>query len=106
MVARMKKLLVASLLLASCGSPSAPPRAHPERAAEGGESKEAVPEGPGSVVDGTFHSAALGVDKHYLVYLPAGYDASPDRRYPVVYLLHGLGGDETNWIEHGKLAEA
>lgn len=104
-VARMKKLLVASLALAACGAPSAPRNAHPDRAAGGGESKDA-PEGPGTVVEGTFHSAALGVDKRYLAYLPAGYDASPDRRYPVVYLLHGLGGDETNWTEHGRLAEA
>ena len=52
----------------------------------------------------SFHSDALGVDKHYLVYLPAGYDASRPR-YPVIYFLHGLGGDETNGSAR-QLAEA
>jgi enterochelin esterase-like enzyme len=30
------------------------------------------------------------------VYLPPGY--TPERRYPVLYLLHGIGGDETEWL--------
>jgi S-formylglutathione hydrolase FrmB len=47
-------------------------------------------------------SKALGVRKAYLAYLPGGYDASA-RRYPVIYLLHGLGGDETNWVKVGGL---
>jgi len=58
----------------------------------------------GRVLHGRLHSAALGVDKAYLVWLPGGYDAST-QRYPVVYLLHGLGGEETNWVTHGRLAE-
>jgi S-formylglutathione hydrolase FrmB len=41
-----------------------------------------------------------------VVYLPAGYDAAPAKRWPVFYFLHGLGGDETNWVSGGKLAEA
>jgi S-formylglutathione hydrolase FrmB len=53
-----------------------------------------------------FHSAALGVDKHVLVYLPAGYAADPAKRWPVFYYLHGLGGNETNWIQLGKLDAA
>jgi S-formylglutathione hydrolase FrmB len=61
--------------------------------------------GAGTVATRTFHSAALGVDKSYRVYLPAGY-AESDRRYPVVYLLHGITGDESNWVEHGDLAGA
>lgn len=50
-------------------------------------------------------SAALGVDKSVVVYLPRGYDSQPQRRYPVFYYLHGLGGDETNWVSSGKLDE-
>ena len=34
-----------------------------------------------------------------MVYLPPGYDAS--RRYPVLYLLHGIGGNETHWTQPG-----
>lgn len=36
------------------------------------------------------------------VYTPAGFDARSDRRYPVLYLLHGLGGDENAWPELGR----
>jgi S-formylglutathione hydrolase FrmB len=54
----------------------------------------------------TFHSAALDVDKDYVVYLPAGYDAKPDARWPVFYYLHGLTGNETNWVRGGHLDEA
>jgi len=57
---------------------------------------------PGRIEEHTFRSRALGVDKRYLVYVPDAY-ASDTRRYPVVYLLHGLGGDETNWARHGDL---
>jgi endo-1,4-beta-xylanase len=44
----------------------------------------------------TFRSDAMGVDVGYNVYLPPDYDKNPERRYPVVYWLHGLGGNETN----------
>ena len=57
----------------------------------------------GQVVDGRFASAALGVDKDYVVYLPAGYDEAAPRRYPVIYMLHGLGGNERSWLEGGHL---
>lgn len=53
-----------------------------------------------------FTSAALGVDKDVVVYLPAGYDAAPEKRWPVFYYLHGLGGSETDWTKGGQLAEA
>ncbi len=60
---------------------------------------------PGRIEEHTFRSRALGVDKHYLVYVPSPYtpDGPP---FPVVYLLHGLGGNETNWAEHGDLVRA
>lgn len=34
------------------------------------------------------------------VYLPPSYDSEPDRRYPVVYLLHGIFDDYGVWLEH------
>ncbi|MBZ0232406.1 MAG: esterase family protein, partial [Deltaproteobacteria bacterium] len=83
-----------AVALAACGrSPSPTPPPAPA----------VVPDGPGQVLDASFASAALGVSKRYKVYLPAGYDALASRRYPVVYMLHGLGGDETNWVDGGKL---
>src|SRR5919201_1737884 len=41
------------------------------------------------VQDATFHAYALGGDLGFEVYLPAGYDRA-DKRYPVIYFLHGL----------------
>ena len=52
------------------------------------------------------HSDALGVDKTFLVYLPAGYDTIPSKRWPVFYYLHGLTSPETEWIQLGKLDAA
>ena len=40
------------------------------------------------------------------MYLPAGYEERPTARWPVLYYLHGLTGDETNWIEDAKLDAA
>lgn len=62
--------------------------------------------GHGRVVRATHHSDALGVDKNYLVYLPAGYDAAPGKRWPAFYYLHGLTSPETEWVEDGKLDAA
>lgn len=39
------------------------------------------------------------------VYLPAEYDRNPGKTYPVLYLLHGSGGDENAWPEYGKAQE-
>lgn len=38
------------------------------------------------------------------VYIPAGYEQS-DTRYPVLYLLHGIGGDEEAWIGSGRAVQ-
>jgi putative tributyrin esterase len=51
----------------------------------------------------TVESAALGVRKRVVIWLPPSYRAAPRRRYPVVYYLHGLFGDETNWTRLGHL---
>ena len=47
-----------------------------------------------------FKSAALGVDKPMIVSLPPGY-AESNKRYPVVYMLHGLSGYQESWIKLG-----
>jgi S-formylglutathione hydrolase FrmB len=49
-------------------------------------------------------SPALGGDVLYSLYLPAGY-ATSDRRYPVLYLLHGHDGNHLEWLKTGHLRE-
>ena len=47
------------------------------------------------------------VDKKFrraFVYTPAGYDTEVDRRYPVLYLQHGAGEDESEWTHSGRAA--
>ena len=60
----------------------------------------------GSVRVDSFASPSLGVTKRYLVYLPPSYTRESRRRYPVAYYLHGLYGDETNWVRLGRLDRA
>lgn len=51
-----------------------------------------------------FFSASLQRDMPYVVVLPTGYKNS-QQRYPVLYLLHGWQGDETNWVKLTHLVE-
>jgi enterochelin esterase-like enzyme len=44
-----------------------------------------------------YESKVTGTRRKALVYLPPGY--SPEKKYPVLYLLHGIGGDETEWLK-------
>ncbi|MDE6612054.1 MAG: esterase [Muribaculaceae bacterium] len=57
----------------------------------------------GNVSKVWYHSDGLGTDRRMTVYTPPGYNGS-DRRYPVLYLLHGMGGDENAWSELGRAA--
>jgi enterochelin esterase-like enzyme len=47
-----------------------------------------------------YDSSAVGLKRKARVYTPPGY--STDRRYPVLYLLHGIGGDENEWTRGGS----
>lgn len=44
-----------------------------------------------------FHSNILNADKNFSVMLPKSYKKEPDRRYPVVYMLHGAGENDWEW---------
>jgi len=61
-----------------------------------------VPHGTVSKV--WYDSPTLGKSRRLTVYTPAGYEKS-GRRYPVFYLLHGMGGDENAWSELGRAAQ-
>ena len=47
--------------------------------------------------DNVLSSNILGVGVKYSVYFPASYVKEADKRYPVVYMLHGLGDDNNSW---------
>jgi enterochelin esterase-like enzyme len=56
----------------------------------------------GQVREIWYNSAVTGSWRHAMVYLPPDYDANPKKRYPVLYLQHGGGEDETGWIRQGR----
>lgn len=51
----------------------------------------------------SFFSPSLGTRKQLVVYLPPSYATRETKRYPVLYYLHGMWGDERNWSEQGRL---
>jgi enterochelin esterase-like enzyme len=53
----------------------------------------------GTLLDDRFQSPIIGESFVYRVYLPPDYLRSPQRRYPVLYMLHGNGGNYTEWTD-------
>ena len=47
-------------------------------------------------------SKILKMDRKYAIYLPPDYETS-SRSYPVLYLLHGAGDDQTGWVQFGEV---
>ena len=56
----------------------------------------------GQVREIWYNSKVTGTWRHALVYLPPSYDTQARMRYPVLYLQHGGGEDETGWIRQGR----
>jgi len=57
----------------------------------------------GKILEGqSLNSIILNMERKYSVYLPPGY-AENERNYPVLYLLHGAGGDYSTWIQSGEM---
>lgn len=54
----------------------------------------------GQVTTETYDSKSLGFPRKLTVYTPPGF--SKDNKYPVLYLLHGSGDDETGWVQKGS----
>lgn len=57
------------------------------------EKREDISHGKLEMID--YESKTVGTTRKMNVYTPPGY--SPEKRFPVLYLLHGIGGDETEW---------
>lgn len=47
-----------------------------------------------------YPSKTVGVSRKAIIYTPPGYNTT--KEYPVLYLLHGIGGDEREWLRHGN----
>ena len=58
----------------------------------------------GTVTKTWYHSPSLGRTRRLTVYTPPGYENN-NRHYPVLYLLHGSGGDENSWSELGRATQ-
>ena len=50
----------------------------------------------------TMTSTKLKMERKYAIYLPPDYETS-QRSYPVLYLLHGAGDDQTGWVQFGEV---
>lgn len=57
------------------------------------DKREGIPHGKLEMIE--YESTTVGTTRKMNVYTPPGY--SEDKKYPVLYLLHGIGGDETEW---------
>lgn len=75
----MKKAIFAALLLVLC-----------------------LPVAAGRIVTDTVHSVILSADVPCNVYLPDGFDLA-SRRFPIIYLLHGLSDDFRAWRDKGQM---
>lgn len=58
----------------------------------------------GSVTRRWYHSPGLDMNRRITIYTPPGYESSR-KKYPVLYLLHGAGGDEEAWNELGRASK-
>lgn len=58
----------------------------------------------GSVTRRWYDSPGIGMQRRITVYVPSGYESGQEK-YPVLYLLHGMGGDEEAWIALGRTAQ-
>lgn len=58
----------------------------------------------GTVSKVWYDSPLSGMKRRMSIYTPPGYESS-GQRYPVLYLLHGMGGDEEAWLTQGRTAQ-
>ena len=59
----------------------------------------------GTISHPWYDSKILGINRRLTVYTPYGYETNPKAKYPVLYLLHGAGGDEEAWSSMGRTAQ-
>lgn len=109
----MKKILISSLLMMSTmsicaqepnigmmpGAPKIDVTFNAYTPAPEGFDKPMANIQHGTVEEIVYPSKTVGTDRKCTVYLPPQYDAR--KKYPVLYLLHGIGGDHVEWLNGG-----
>ncbi|MHA4846417.1 alpha/beta hydrolase-fold protein [Flavitalea antarctica] len=94
----MKKLtIVIPVLLALCVAVNAQPL---EKYAPRGFDSLHAGIARGKIDTISYESKTVGNKRRAIIYTPPGYSKS--KKYPVLYLLHGIGGDEKEWLNGGK----
>ena len=62
--------------------------------------------GPQSkVVTDSIYSTVLKTHRAYTIYLPQSYDKEADRKYPILYLLHGMNDTDRSWYDRGHVKD-
>ena len=92
---KLNKLLIAGLLLLCLSGLAQTEFKSPPQGFD--IARESTPHGKIDTI--TYNSKTVGTDRRALIYTPPGY--SKDKKYPVLYLLHGIGGDEKEWFVNG-----
>ena len=93
---KLNKLLIAGLLLLSLSGFAQTEYKYPSLGFD--IASESTPHGKIDTI--TYNSKTVGTNRRALIYTPPGY--SKDKKYPVLYLLHGIGGDEKEWLNGGQ----
>jgi enterochelin esterase-like enzyme len=99
----LKALAFSAVTLVVFGSVTAVVLARKGKRQAGAGGASAAPS-PARTVSVVCKSPSLGGTMPTLVYLPAGYSASPPHRYPTVYFLHGLPAGPTSYMENAFVA--
>ena len=90
-------LAAGAALMLAASSPADPPKV-PDAPAKGFDQKrEKIDRGATETIE--YESKTVGEKRKAVVYTPPGY--KKDAKYPVLYLLHGIGDDETGWTKKG-----
>lgn len=93
-------VLLSAAISFSCSYASRAADAPKDAAPAGFDSVKEVPHGQVAVQE--YDSSALGFKRKMMVYTPPGFNKNDkQKKYPVLYLLHGSGDDESGWVKKG-----
>lgn len=93
----MKKIIVTVTMLFMCNLIVVAQKIEKERPKGFDQLKPAIAHGTIDTI--AYDSKTVGTTRKALVYKTPGF--SKDKKYPVLYLLHGIGGDEKEWLKGG-----